>query len=238
MSLVSIITVVKNDAAALQETLESVRKQSYSDIEMIVVDGGSDDLTLDVIHSYDELIDSWVSEVDEGIYDAMNKGVTMATGDWLHFLNAGDVYLHTQSLEKLLNCQSNSQLMVGNVMLGANQGQIVNYRCFERAGLLGTICHQAILFRASVFQERLYDTRFGLSADFDLLVELYLDNRSTFADYCDVDFVLYQGDGLSDQNARLALEERKMILDQRLKGAHRIANLLNVNRQLLKLKSA
>ena len=89
--LVSIITVVYNAEEFLEETILSVLNQDYKNIEYIIIDGGSTDLTLDIIKKYHEKIDIFVSEDDKGIFDAMNKGIGLANGEWLNFLNAGDV---------------------------------------------------------------------------------------------------------------------------------------------------
>ena len=90
--LVSVVTVVFNGAQHLEETIRSIINQSYDNIEYIIIDGGSTDGTLDIIKQYDHTIAYWVSEPDSGIYDAMNKGVSLACGDWINFMNAGDIF--------------------------------------------------------------------------------------------------------------------------------------------------
>jgi len=98
---ISIITVAFNAVNTIEDTIESVVAQTYSNIEYIVVDGGSIDGTVDVIKKYSEYIHMWISEPDKGIYDAMNKGIAMATGDVIGILNADDVYAHTDALQKI-----------------------------------------------------------------------------------------------------------------------------------------
>lgn len=90
--LVSIITVVLNGEKYLEETILSVLNQTYDNVEYIIIDGGSTDGTLDIIKKYEHAIDYWVSERDRGIYDTMNKGITVASGEWIELLNAGDFY--------------------------------------------------------------------------------------------------------------------------------------------------
>ncbi|MCB0791121.1 MAG: glycosyltransferase [Flavobacteriales bacterium] len=90
--LVSIVTVVFNGAATIERTIRSVLEQEWTDIEYIVVDGGSTDGTLDILARYEDRIDLWVSGKDEGIYDAMNKGVALCTGEWIGLINADDWY--------------------------------------------------------------------------------------------------------------------------------------------------
>ncbi len=100
---VSIITVCYNSAETIEETIQSVASQTYSDIEYIVVDGASKDNTLDIIKKYPNVITKWVSEKDNGIYDAMNKGISMATGDVIGILNADDVYTDVNVLSNVMS---------------------------------------------------------------------------------------------------------------------------------------
>ena len=86
--LVTVVTVVFNDAEHIEETINSVINQTYDNVEYLVIDGGSTDGTLDILGKYDDQIDYWVSESDKGIYDAMNKGIDLATGEWLNFMNS------------------------------------------------------------------------------------------------------------------------------------------------------
>ena len=101
---VTVVTVCRNCARMLEKTIESVETLSYPDIEYVIVDGASDDDTLNVIKKHEGKIDQWVSEPDRGIYDAMNKAVTMAKGDWGIFMNAGDVFASDDCVEKAMAC--------------------------------------------------------------------------------------------------------------------------------------
>ena len=92
MVRVSIITIVHNNRATMEDCVKNVLSQSYKEIEYIVVDGGSNDGTIDIIQAYRERISQWISEPDQGIYDAMNKGIKMATGQVIGFLHSSDVY--------------------------------------------------------------------------------------------------------------------------------------------------
>ena len=92
-SLVSIITVVKNNKKYLEETIKSILDQSYKNYEFIIIDGGSTDGTLDIIKKYDDEIDYWISEEDNGIYDAFNKGLDLASGKYIVYVNSDDVLL-------------------------------------------------------------------------------------------------------------------------------------------------
>ena len=97
--LVSIVTVVFNGEKYLEQTIQSVINQTYDNVEYIIIDGGSTDGTVDIIKNYEDRIDYWISEKDKGIYDAMNKGINLASGEWINFMNAGDIFYD----EKVLN---------------------------------------------------------------------------------------------------------------------------------------
>lgn len=99
--LVTVITVVYNAKELLEETILSVLNQTYSNIEYIIVDGGSTDGTLDIIKKYQDKISKYISEPDQGIYDAMNKGMSLSKGQWLNFMNAGDSFYSNDVLQKV-----------------------------------------------------------------------------------------------------------------------------------------
>ena len=101
MLRVSIITIVRNNRATMEDCVKNVLSQSYKEIEYIVVDGGSNDGTIDIIQAYHERISQWISEPDQGIYDAMNKGIEMATGQVIGFLHSSDVYAHPRVIEEV-----------------------------------------------------------------------------------------------------------------------------------------
>lgn len=90
--LITVVTVVFNGEKFLEETIQSILNQTYDNVEYIIIDGGSTDNTLDIIHKYEHAIDYWISEKDEGIYDAMNKALKLSSSDWINFMNAGDYF--------------------------------------------------------------------------------------------------------------------------------------------------
>jgi len=100
--LISVITVTYNSASLLEETLKSIRSQTYPHIEHIIIDGASTDDTPEVIRRYEDIVARWVSEPDEGIYDAMNKGLKLFSGDYVWFINSGDRIYRPDTVEKMV----------------------------------------------------------------------------------------------------------------------------------------
>ena len=123
--LVTVVTVVYNNAETIEETIRSVLYQTYDNVEYIIIDGGSDDGTLEIIKSYNDSIDYWISEPDKGIYNAMNKGIPLARGQYINFLNADDHYLYSGVVEIITGLfrETGSQIIIGNaVMLSKKTG--------------------------------------------------------------------------------------------------------------------
>lgn len=149
--LITIITVVYNGGAVLESTILSVLRQSYDNIEYIVVDGGSADNTLQIIKQYEHAIDYWLSEPDRGIYDAMNKAIAAARGDWLNFMNAGDAFRDRDTvrdlMEKHIRASTDHRFIYSDVLLERRAGGasiVTKYKC-DHARLI--INHQACVYR-------------------------------------------------------------------------------------------
>lgn len=106
----SVITVVFNNVNMIEVTIQSVISQTYSNIEYIIIDGGSTDGTLDIIKKYQDKVDLWISEPDNGIYDAMNKGIGLSSGEWLNFMNSGDVFSSEQVVNNIFQNQIDSHV--------------------------------------------------------------------------------------------------------------------------------
>lgn len=163
--LISIITVVFNGEKHLEETIRSVLSQSYDNIEYIVIDGGSIDGTLDIIKKYEDKIDYWVSEKDSGIYDAMNKGIDVASGEWLNFMNGGDEFYDNQVIENIFkNCSYKDEYVIhGKVALMYKNDLITYY------GNTKIIPHQGAFFKTQIMKSLKFNTVYKIFADGECL---------------------------------------------------------------------
>ena len=115
---ISVVTVCYNSVNTIEETMLSVLNQTYPDIEYIIIDGGSTDGTVDIIRKYAARLGYWISEPDKGIYDAMNKGIAAATGDYINFMNSGDMFASNDVLSSFKNFVSDDpEIVYGDVKL-------------------------------------------------------------------------------------------------------------------------
>lgn len=172
--LVSVITVCYNSAEMLQRTIKSLRIQTYKEIEYIVIDGASKDNTLQVIKENQDIINLWISEPDNGLYFAMNKGLELANGDYVIFINAGDMFYSPETLEKIFaNHQDDVDIYYGDTMILAENLKELGSRRLTppkqltknsfRWGM--TVCHQSIFIKRSIAPK--YDTSYRITADYD-----------------------------------------------------------------------
>jgi glycosyltransferase involved in cell wall biosynthesis len=175
LPLISVITVVYNGAATLEATLLSVLEQTYSRVEYILVDGGSTDGTLQLIDRYKTRIAAWTSERDKGVYDAMNKGLRMATGDWVYFLGSDDRLQDKDVLNDVFSDPANFDydLLYGDVTSPSYKGLYDGPFTFEKL-LSRNISHQAIFYKRGCFETvGGYDLHFRMHADWDLNIRWF-----------------------------------------------------------------
>ena len=181
---VSIITVVYNAVATIEQTILSVVKQDYSNIEYIIVDGGSTDGTLDIVKKYEKKIALWLSEPDHGIYDAMNKGLTHATGNYIYSLGAVDCLLAPTSISQVVSfLQDNPEVDVlcASVMMVDSVYRIekVYSSNFSEADVLSgyNTPHQGMFVRREILQKHRFDTSYHIAADYKNFLKFYLDQN-------------------------------------------------------------
>lgn len=177
MEKISIITICYNSKRFIESTIKSVIYQDYPNMEFIIVDGGSNDGTVDIIKQYESNITQWVSESDRGIYDAMNKGILMATGDWIIFMNSSDCFHSTDVLTKIfIQKQHNEGIKViyGNVI--NNYGEkckIMRPLTINTISYRMPFCHQAAFVRRDILLQIPFDLSYKYSADFNQFYNIY-----------------------------------------------------------------
>ncbi|MCD8556642.1 MAG: glycosyltransferase [Bacteroides graminisolvens] len=218
--LFSIITVTYYAESVLEETILSVVSQTYHNIEYIIVDGASKDRTLSIVNKYRDKIQAVVSEPDKGLYDAMNKGLKMAKGEYVCFLNAGDTFHEDDTLQLIVHQLNKSNVLpdviYGETALVDAQRHFVRMRRLQtpdtlnwksfRQGML--VCHQAFIAKRALAET--YDLNYRFSADFDWCIRvmkkasLLHNTRLTLIDYLD--------EGMTTKNRKASLKERFRIM--------------------------
>jgi glycosyltransferase involved in cell wall biosynthesis len=210
--LISIVTVVFNGKDFIEETIQSVVNQSYERIEYIIIDGGSTDGTLDIVREYENSIDYWTSESDNGIYDAMNKGANICHGDWINFLNVGDRFYDRDVLLNLKSHLNGHDVAYGSTLLNKNDGlRLMAPRNLSSicAGRLPFV-HQSSLIRSKIFKSNYFSENYAINSDFNLFLQLYLA-RASFYKYAGI-ISIYDGHGFSSQNKKRGHLEKIDIL--------------------------
>ena len=248
----SIITITYNNAEGLRKTLASVASQTFRDLEHIIVDGGSTDDSVDIIRQYadneairsenskaDNLASSphhlitslpiaWISEKDRGVYDAQNKGIRLAHGEYCYFLNAGDTFCADDVLERMFSPNSLiasspnrlPDILYGNEIIVDGNGQrigiargVVNPTFVD----LYNSCmkHQASFIRRSLFDKYgMYDADMRICSDFDWFFRVIAFHDEVTLQYKDVDIAYFENTGLSYHAPELCAKERQQILDR------------------------
>jgi len=186
---ISIITVCLNSENLIESTIKSVIEQSAaSEIEYIIIDGGSSDSTLDIINKYKKNISVVVSEKDSGIYNAMNKAIDFAKGDYLLFLNSGDILNDSKVIEEVMEFiaeNNNYDLFFGNVALySQHKGFCQNLKfnnITKRKLFKKNICHQGIFYKKELFEKfGKYNQNYKIYADYDYNLKLILKEKVKF----------------------------------------------------------
>ncbi|WP_316746571.1 glycosyltransferase family 2 protein [Pedobacter gandavensis] len=186
MNKISIIIVTYNAEKDLQACLDSIKQQTYSPLEVVIVDGASTDGTLDIIKQNPDVVSKWISEKDNGIYDAMNKALKMITGDWVYFIGADDTLLPDfDKMAKVL--KDPNTIYYGSVL--ARGGKYLGHLTPYSQAKTG-ICHQAMIYPKIVFDKYTFDPRFRISADHHLNMKCYADPAINieFVDYIIANF--------------------------------------------------
>ena len=222
--ILSIITINYNNAAGLEKTMQSVLSQTSDDFEYVVIDGGSNDGSLDVIKRFEKEFGTrinWVSERDKGIYNAMNKGIRKAQGEYLEFLNSGDCLVDDQVVERMVGeliKRNYPSIIYGNMLKSMPDGKILRDRCFAGEVITlqgmyhGCLNHSPAYIRASLFEKYgLYDESLRICSDWKWYVSAIVLGTER-PEYVDTDVTLFDMTGISETNKGLLDSERSALL--------------------------
>jgi len=197
---ISIVTVVYNRVDKIEQLLSSVMEQTYSNIEFIVVDGGSNDGTVDIIKKYESAIAKWISEPDEGIYNAMNKGVAMATGDYVEIIGSDDALVGKNAIENIVpeladypDILSCTEYIVypkekrQRIMSNKHARDKSTYK----GGMVG---HAAMFAKRELFTKYPFDEKYKIVSDYKFFLQCYFD-KDVYIKYIDTPVVYFETDG-------------------------------------------
>lgn len=218
MPQLSIITINYNDAEGLRKTIESVVNQTSDDFEYIVIDGGSTDGSVEVIREFENKIDQWVSESDKGIYNAMNKGIARAKGEYCQFLNSGDILAGKDVIRQCLLKLKGASIYYGNMLKELKNGTIFYSRKIPQITFLtfyhGTINHSSAIIKISLFEKYgYYDENLKVVSDWKFFLQVVgLNNEQV--KYFDIDVSIFDMSGISNTNLSLDRKERRETLEE------------------------
>jgi glycosyltransferase involved in cell wall biosynthesis len=190
---VSIITVSFNSAKTIADTIDSVLSQDFPEIEYIIVDGCSTDGTVDIIRQNENRISQWISEKDQGMYDAMNKGIAMATGDVIGILNSDDVYMNTHVVSDLMRLMQsqNTEVVFADLILvdSSNQNKVLRYydsgRFHPNKFKFGWMpAHPTVFVKRELYQRvGKFSTTYQIAADYEMLIRMLAIEKASYAYY-------------------------------------------------------
>ena len=207
---ISVIIVVRNGEKTIEACIRMVLDQDYANLDLIIVDGMSNDGTLNIIRRYEDRIAHWISEPDSGIYDAMNKAVRLATGRWIYFLGADDEM--EDCLARVAEILRRDDTVYYGDVFRPSLGRAYDgpFNAFKLAG--ANICHQAIFYPAAVFRHYAFNLEYRWQADWDLNIRCFHDPGFRF-EYMPVTVCTYNDiSGSSSANRDPAMERDYMML--------------------------
>jgi len=211
---ISIITVVYNSVNTIEQTINSVINQCDVDTEYIIIDGGSDDGTVDIIRKYENRLSFWCSEHDSGIYNAMNKGLEHASGDVIGIINSDDWY-EEDAFKIVKNCFENNTIDVlyGELLTHSKEGHI---NVFERSALTSVwrimpFGHPTVFIKKAAYSEwGCFDEKYKIVADYELILRFYF-NKAKFG-YVNRYLANFRDGGISSQNSMLLEDEMQEVI--------------------------
>ncbi len=214
---VSIITVALNAGDHIEETILSILNQTYKNIELIIIDGGSTDDTVAIIKKYAHSLAYWVSESDSGIYDAMNKGIRASTGEWILFLGSDDKLVDHGTIAHVADSlRDDLSVLFGNIIY--DDGKIIRSRLSLLTLLHNTVHHQSAFYRKTLFAAWKYDSTFKLIGDYELNLIIYLQKMKHR--YINTTVALCDQYGQSRRDYSLAYKETNAVRSKHISGIY------------------
>jgi glycosyltransferase involved in cell wall biosynthesis len=207
--IISVITVSYNSADTISDTIKSVLAQTYSEIEYIVIDGGSSDGTIELVKSYGDRISKFISDPDDGIYDALNKGIKLATGDIVGIMHSDDFFYSNLVVEKIASAfeEIDTDAVIGDVQFVAPSDTLKIVRYFSskkfsltkfRFGYMPP--HPSFYVRRELYEKLgYYKTDYKIAADFELVLRFLLINKIKYK-YIEMPFVSMRSGGVSNKS--------------------------------------
>jgi len=241
MPLITVITVVRNEEKTLEETILSVINQTYTNFEYIIIDGASTDRSLDIIKKFEDKIDYWISELDNGIYHAMNKGIDLAAGEWINFMNSGDLFASNNVLEKifLLKDWGGVDIIYGNSIINKKDGDQYDIISNEDPTALTngpTYRHGASFVRTSVHKNVKFDiskaSKLKYALDFHCIFTLYKLNYKYKK--IDIFVLIYNEEGTSSHPYKSLWYNFLILSEGRKKTKEFLKFLINIIIMILK----
>ena len=221
MVKLSVITINYNDVKGLNKTIDSIVSQTFTDYEYIIIDGGSNDGSVELIRQNLDKISYWVSESDRGIYHAMNKGILRASGDYCYFLNSGDALVNEKVLAKIFETEIDSDIIFGNLIVCDKNGKKIGKRLGKNKITFldiysNILKHQASFIKKSLFDKYdLYNEDLKIIGDWEFFLKS-LGLGSATTKYINVDIAYFNNNGISNNAGAIYLSERKKILEELL----------------------
>lgn len=212
----SIITINLNNSEGLAKTIKSILSQTFKDYELLIIDGSSSDRSIQIINQNADKLKYWVSEPDNGIYNAMNKGILKSKGDYCFFLNSGDYFPDERVLENVFKSEFQEEIIFGNLLVLLNGKVVGKSKGKEKLTFIdiysSILKHQASFIRRVLFDRfGLYNDRLKIIADWEFFLKTAGLGGASFK-YLDIDVACFDNNGISNKSEALISEERNIVI--------------------------
>ena len=231
---ITIITVVFNGEQHLEKTILSIINQTYENLEYIIIDGCSTDGTLTIVENYRYAISYFISEPDQGIYDAMNKGINIASGEWVNFMNAGDVFYDTNTLNNITpHLEKTKDVVYGNHVIFQEHPYKETYFMAKNLSYVWNIpyCHQTAFVSISLLRKHLFDTQYHIASDYNQYLDMRKANAIFY--YTPIFIAKYLDGGVSAQHKQQWIKEHRIIQSNHFKVRGEILYHLRILKMLV-----